>query len=132
MTEYTTNHGGRRFRLADLNPRFTTYDGKDDHPPDCLTFDCPEGHEDCRYHVPFAPGLGGPGAKQRDGVTWARTGDTFETLTLAPSIKGIPKFENEAEAIAKLDRPEHRHVRMWCHLHIFIKNGAIEFCSDSR
>lgn len=123
----------RKTRLADCNPQFITYDGKADHPPDALFFDCPEGHEDCRYHVPFTPALdGGEGAQQRDGVRWTRSGDTFDTLTLTPSIRGIPKFASEAEAKAAVDRPEYVHPRMWCALHIFIRNGAIEFCGDSK
>jgi len=123
----------RRHRLVDCNPQFITYDGKDDHAPDALFFDCPEGHEDCRYHVPFTPALdGSAGAAQANGARWTRSGDTFETLTLAPSIRGVPQFASREAAIADGRMVEHVHPRMWCALHIFIRGGAIEFCGDSR
>lgn len=123
----------RKHRLVDCNPQFITYDGKASHAPDALFFDCPEGHEDCRYHVPFTPALdGGEGACQQNGACWSRSGDTFETLTLSPSIRGIPKYASREAAIADGCMPEHVHPRMWCALHIFIRDGRIEFCGDSR
>ena len=49
-----------------------------------VTFNCPCGCES-RLYVPFSNPLdGGPAIEERWG--WQRTGDTFETLTLAPSI----------------------------------------------
>ena len=56
-------------------------------------------------YVPFANPLDGgpPGNTQRPG--WARTGDTFDTLTLAPSI-----FRNHPES---------------CGWHGWIRNGEI-------
>ncbi len=51
-----------------------------------LLCDCPCGNRDESHqmHVPFAnPIDGGPGLHERG---WQRTGDTFETLTLTPSI----------------------------------------------
>lgn len=49
---------------------------------DCPCGKCDEHHQ---LHVPFAnPIDGGPGLHGEKG--WQRTGDTFETLTLKPSI----------------------------------------------
>lgn len=49
-----------------------------------ITFDCPCGCGVRRY-VPFANPLdNGPARDQRHG--WQRQGDTFDTLTLTPSI----------------------------------------------
>lgn len=51
-----------------------------------VIFDCPCGNADENHqlYVPFANPLdGGP---QHDAQGWQRTGDTFETLTLSPSI----------------------------------------------
>lgn len=125
----------RKTRLVDCNPQFITYDGKQDHSPDALFFDCPEGHDGCRYHVPFSPALdGSAGATQQNGARWDRTGDTFETLMLSPSIRGVPQHASREAAIAACPNvpADVIHPRMWCALHIFIKNGAIEFCGDSK
>lgn len=124
----------RKHRLVDCNPSFITYDGKDDHSPDALFFDCPEGHEDCRYDVPFSPAMDGAESpvRQANGAHWERTGDTFETLSLSPSIRGVPQYASREAAIADGRLAEHVHSRMWCALHIFIRNGQIEFCGDSR
>lgn len=124
----------RKTTLADCNPQFITYDGKEDHAPDALFFDCPEGHEDCRYHVPFTPALDGMPSltQQSNGAHWTRTGDSFETLTLSPSIRGVPKYASREEAIADGRVAEHVHPRMWCALHIFIADGKIQFCGDSK
>lgn len=126
----------RIHKLVDCNPSFITYDGRDDHAPDALFFDCPEGHEGCRYHVPFSPAMDGAPrpVQQANGACWDRTGDTFETLSLSPSIRGVPQYESrEAAAAACPNVPaEAMHPRMWCALHIFIRDGQIEFCGDSR
>jgi hypothetical protein len=57
-----------------------------------VAFDCPCGNNDeqHRCYVPFAnpigPGPHTPSAAERG---WQRTGETFETLTLTPSIQRI-------------------------------------------
>lgn len=124
----------RKHRLVDLNPKFISYSGKADESPDSLYFDCPEGHEDCHYHVPFSPALDGSPRPvlQANGAQWQRSGDTFETLSLAPSIRGIPTYASREAAIADGRTAEHVHPRMWCALHIFIRDGVIEFCGDSK
>lgn len=70
--------------------------------------------------MPFTPDLGGADlpSRQSNGANWQRTGDTFETLTLSPSIL--------VNANAPREYPD------ICHFHGFITNGAITFCGDSR
>lgn len=80
-------------RLTEADPKWF------DH---VLTFECPV-HEDCRrVQVPTKPG---------SANGWDRSGESFETLTLAPSIKVL--------------RPEE------CGWHGFVRNGRFETCGDS-
>lgn len=51
-----------------------------------LMFDCPCGGEHCWVAVNFANPLDGGPALEGCGPNWQRTGETFETLTLTPSI----------------------------------------------
>lgn len=105
----------RKTRLIDCDPRWGV-DGGARHVDRYITFDCPEGHDGCRHVIPLTPALDGAPqtSPQRNGAQWARTGDTFETLTLTPSIRRIP---NDAED---------------CAFHGFITAGQITFCGDSR
>lgn len=68
-----------------------------------LAFDCPCGSPTCsRVGVCFSnPIDGGPPVP---GVTWDRTGDQLETITLHPSIQ---RNDN-------------------CRAHFYVRNGAIE------
>lgn len=124
----------RKARLVDCNPQWVVFYGKEGDSPDAVYFDCPEPHEDCRRVIPFTPALDGTSRASHDGrVVWQRTGgDTFETLTLSPSIRGIPAHANREAAIAAGCLPEYISDSMLCALHIFIRDGAIEFCGDSR
>jgi hypothetical protein len=89
-------------KLTDLHPQFLggTGDGREGVG---IGFDCPCGGAECgQLYVPFANPLdGGP---QYGPQGWKRTGETFETLTLEPSIlrKSTP-----------------------CGWHGFIRNGEI-------
>jgi hypothetical protein len=89
-------------KLVDLNPVFVGYGGpgvsqNGQEVPRRegvgLGFDCPCG---CGFqlYVPFENPLDGgpPVERRRDGTGgWQRTGETFETLTLTPSIlRGEP------------------------------------------
>ena len=116
----------RRTRLVDCNPRWVSgrYTGVDSEVPRGVHFDCPEGHEGCSHAIPFTPALDGtPSASwQTNGAIWQRTGDTFETLTLSPSIRREPRKVYGADG----------KVSEGCALHIFIRDGQIEFCGDSR
>lgn len=126
----------RRTRLVDCNPRWVTgrYAGRDDDTPVGVHFDCPEGHEGCDHAIPFTPAVGGGPAASwyTSGAIWQRTGDTFETMTLSPSIRRNPTYASREAAIAAGALPEHLNDSHFCALHIFIRDGQIEFCGDSR
>jgi hypothetical protein len=122
----------RVVRLVDLNPRWRAYDGRDgQHPHDAITFDCPEGHPECRHTIQFTPDLSGVATPvlQHNGAQWARRGDTFETLVLSPSIRVTPSARMLADG--SID-----HVG--CAFHGFVGGangqmpGQIEFCGDSK
>ena len=128
----------RRTRLIDCNPRWVTgrYVGQpgDDDVPRGVHFDCPEGHEGCSHVIPFSPAFDGsptPGWQQ-NGAQWQRSGDTFETLSLSPSIRRIPRHATREAAIAAGCIPEYVTASLLCACHIFITDGTIVFCSDSR
>ena len=99
-------------RLVDANPRWTHYWG--DESLCLITFDCPI-HEECVVHsLPFSPALDGkPCPASHEAKAWGRAGDTFETLTLSPSIR-------------RMDGPT------GCEWHGFIRDGRFEHCDDSR
>lgn len=86
-------------KLIDLNPRFFSTGGpgitnaNDEPVPERkgigLLCDCPKCGPKHLLAVDFKNPLdGGPPARS-DGHTWERTGDTFETLTLSPSINRL-------------------------------------------
>jgi hypothetical protein len=126
----------RRTRLVDCNPRWVTgrYAGRDDDTPVGVHFDCPEGHEGCSHAIPFTPALdGGPAASwYTSSAIWQRTGDTFETLTLSPSIRRNPQHASREAAIAAGCIPEYITDSLLCAFHGFVRDGQIEFCGDSR
>lgn len=98
-----------------------------------VTFACPEGHDGCVYIIPFTPRL--DGVELRDpnaGGRWERTGETFDTLTLMPSIRGVPEYDSLGAAIVAGLAPERIHPRAHCHAHFSVRDGAIEFREDSR
>ena len=86
-------------KLTDLHPQFLGAGGEgisnaDGSPSPERTgvgvqFDCPCGNHDESHQcfVPFANPLdGGPPIHTGKNNGWQRTGETFETLTLTPSI----------------------------------------------
>lgn len=83
-------------RLADLNPRWVgaggegISDGHGNPVPErsgvAISFDCPCGAGD-RCVIEFSNPLDGGPTYRTDGHTWERTGETFEELTLRPSIQ---------------------------------------------
>lgn len=91
-------------RLADLHPEWLSTGGSDavtqtDGSPApsrhgvAIVFDCPCGCDD-RLYVPFKTPISGPPLAAEAQAGWDRKGDTFETLTLKPSIlriSGCPK-----------------------------------------
>lgn len=85
-----------RIKLTDLNPRFYSIGGegvtnsKTGEPlPELkgmgITFDCPCGKCGERPGIPFTNPISG--GKDQSGVTWKRTGETIEDLSLTPSIR---------------------------------------------
>ncbi len=72
---------------------------------------------DCRHIIPFTPSMDGSHVPtwQANGAQWQRFGETFDTLTLQPSIRRVPV-------------PGHCD----CALHINITNGSIIFHGDSH
>ena len=124
----------RKQHLIDCQPHWVQYSGRETDSPDAVYFECPEGHDNCRHVIPFTPALDGTTqpVKQTNGVQWERTGDTFETLTLTPSIRRTQRYANREAALAAGCLEDHLDDSLFCAFHGFIKNGAIEFCGDSK
>lgn len=127
----------RKTKLVDCNPRWITngrYTGNVDGVACGVHFDCPEGHEGCSHAIPFTPALDGNPANtwQQNGANWQRTGETFESLTLSPSIKRNPRHASREAAIAAGCIPEYVTESMLCAFHGFVTNGEITFCGDSK
>lgn len=97
-------------RLVDADPGFFT-DGETKGAG--IVFECPL-HENCCVGVHFENPIGGGVPSANAKVRWRRDGETFETLTLSPSIR--------------VTSPNHDG----CHWHGFVKNGRFETCGDSR
>jgi hypothetical protein len=87
-------------KLTDLHPEWVGTGGEgitdtDGQPVPhreavAISFDCPKCGPDHPCLIPlFNPLDGGPPAMANGGHTWTRTGDTFENLTLAPSIQRV-------------------------------------------
>lgn len=122
----------RRTRLVDCDPRWVVTTGSSEHSG--VSFACPEGHESCRHVIPFTPTLEGRTTTgwQQNGAVWQWTGDTFETLSLSPSIRRIPRHASRAAALADGCIAEYITDSLFCAFHGFVTNGGIEFCGDSR
>lgn len=104
-------------RLTDLDPRWVGEGVESGRSGMGITLNCPCGCDEALY-VPFAnPIDGGPPTQwmrgSQSGYTgWQREGETFDTLTLRPSILRI-KFKGQ-------DGKEHG-----CGWHGFITNGEV-------
>lgn len=123
----------RKTRLVDCEPHWVEANGVE-----CAVhFLCPEGHSDCIHVIPFTPALDGSDGGhafhgRTGGTTWQRTDDSFETLTLSPSIRRIQRHPSKEAALASGVLEEYFTESMTCALHIFIVNGEIQFCGDSK
>lgn len=84
--------------------------------------------------IPFSPALDGTASTgwQANGAVWERTGDTFETLTLSPSIRREPTYVSREAALAAGAVPELLEDTHFCAIHVFLRGGSFEFCGDSR
>lgn len=84
--------------LRDLHPTWIGHGGEGVAGPDGrpvprregtgIVFDCPCGCASPVY-VPFENPLDGKGPIQGERNGWRRTGDTFDTLSIAPSIQRV-------------------------------------------
>ena len=118
----------RKPRLADCNPQWVDDASGVTH---YLHFSCPEGHNDCFHTIPFTPAL--DGAPQTSAMAqWERRGNTFEVLSLSPSIKRRQHYKNREEAIADGCLPEYITETMFCAMHVVLTDGVFQFCDDSR
>lgn len=77
-----------------------------------LMFMCPI-HEDCWVGIPFKNAIDGGGPHEPERASWQRTGETFDVLTLSPSIRVLGGADG-------------------CEWHGFIRNGRFETCGDAR
>lgn len=83
------------YRLIDLNPSFYTAHGSPERHGLGVIFDCPCKQETCEWGGKIAIGFanpidGGPSIKYSEReVLWTRQGETFEDLTLTPSIHAV-------------------------------------------
>ncbi len=93
-------------KLTELNPRWCAA-GRQDGRGMGMSFDCPV-HLEHRLVVMFANPLDGLPACTAAKWLWKRTGDTFDNITLVPSV--------DASSNVVLETP------CW---HGFIKNGEI-------
>lgn len=72
-------------KLTELNPKFT-YSGEGRRGMG-IRFDCPiHRGGDCLLGVDFANPIDGGPPSESDRYKWNRTGETFDTLTLTPSV----------------------------------------------
>jgi hypothetical protein len=117
-------------RLVDLAPKWVSVEGRIAG----VRFNCPEGHADCLFVIPFTPALDGKpyAGWQKNGAVWQRTNTDFATLSLSPSIRNHPTYTSRDDAIAKGALPEYLTEGMYCAMHVFLTNGVFTFCSDSR
>lgn len=68
-------------KLTELEPRWA---GEEGHPRQAVSFRCPHCEE--RIVVPFANPIGGVPRMRGERTYWQREGETFEALTLTPSV----------------------------------------------
>lgn len=83
-------------KLIDLKPQFYDHGGngstdKDGNPlPERtgigIMFECACGKDDCWNAVPFLNPIDGGPPLESNRPNWKRTGESFDTLTLSPSI----------------------------------------------
>jgi hypothetical protein len=102
-------------KLTELNPKFLPSHGPNGERTEGMGvyLDCPcgKGGPHHRLFVSFSNPIGpGPSAAHVIPGGWQRTGDTFETLTLTPSIERLDSREEDG---------------IGCRWHGFITNGEV-------
>lgn len=107
-------------RLSELNPEWVNqHDGSRGIG---IELDCPCGKCGFRLVVLFEVALDGKPVPGNHAARWGRTGDTFETLTLSPSIQRVRLDRRTPESWAK------HPLGSWpgdCAWHGYIEAGAI-------
>jgi hypothetical protein len=93
-------------KLTDLNPKFLDSELRRGAG---VEFDCPCGCPEPCY-VPFKVALDG----SFNPHGWVRTGDTFETLTLRPSILRVPARREDGT--------------LGCRWHGYVTDGEVTSC----
>lgn len=118
----------RKTKLVDCNPQWVESHGV----PCGVSFDCPEGHDGCRHTIRFTPMLDGTSWTPHGKAIWQRTGDAFDTLTVTPSIRRVPRRggEDTPDSSNYVNQRVNETIR--CALHVTLTNGTFEFCGDSR
>jgi hypothetical protein len=104
-------------KLTELNPRWVGTGGegitdKDGKPVPYrekigISFNCPRCSDSHRVVIEFSNPPDRLASPRSDGHTWNRSGDTFDNLTLTPSIASLS--------------PD-------CGAHFFVTNGEIVSC----
>lgn len=130
MTDLPQNR--RKTTLVECSPHWVIYTGREGDSPDAIYFECPEGHEDCKHIIPFSPALDGRKIVPGQGPIWQRKGDTFENLSLSPSIRRIQRYPDKETALKDGCKEEYITESLFCAFHGFIDNGKILFCGDSK
>lgn len=95
-------------KLLNLNPSWEHWSGREGRIG--INFDCPVHKKTHRVHVHFANPLDGEKPVERNHL-WTRTGDSFDTLTLTPSVD-----------YTKYDNGTVRDLSCW---HGFVSNGEV-------
>ena len=88
-------------KLTDLNPRLVSYGGEGITKEDGslipeqngvgIGFECPCGECGERVYIGFKNPIDGSEQVDNDRASWQRTGNTFERMTLTPSIQRMGK-----------------------------------------
>ena len=101
-------------KLTELDPRWIADDNRHGMG---ISFNCPL-HKDCiRFGVMFENPVDGKEPRHNDGThLWHREGDSFEDLTISPSI-AVTYVEGDAITPLGMAGKEHWHG--------FVRNGEI-------
>jgi len=112
-------------KLIELNPQFIGAGGEGIFNADGtkaierngigIIFDCPCGCKD-RIFVAIDPPMDCKGPWDNDRHSWKRTGDTFENLTLTPSILRVKSYTDKNGVVYNFNN---------CGWHGFITNGEV-------
>lgn len=122
-------------KLVELAPKWVTIDGQPDSERVAIIFACPvhaplglteKGRSKCALAEVYVP-FGG------DGARWQKSGDSFENLTLTPSVLCTTVTK---EAFARITREEWyaegEEAPRCTHWHGFVTSGEVQILPDSE